>query len=145
MKNSKLDLRFIMSDIVQLNFILDDPEILASTANVIFKYFVCESLVKRIMEKTFGKKAKKDGRDWPMTPSNVIKVMESRGIVADPLIVDRIFGPDDADPETCTIKKLRNRFAHKIRAEVVQATMERADQINADLDWFLGLFRQQLS
>lgn len=144
-ENNKLDLRFIMSEIVQLNFIFDDSEILASTANVIFKYFVCESLMKKLMERTFGKRTKKDGRDWSMSLNNVMKVMERKGIKADPEIVDRIFGSEDTNLDTCTVKKLRNRFVHNMTANVLQAIMDRADQINADLDWFLGLVRQQLN
>ena len=141
MKNTKLDLRFVMSEVVQLNFILDDPEILASTANVIFKYFVCESLVKKLMEKTFGKKPEKDGGEWSMFLPNVIKVIERNGIKADPTVVDRIFGPEDKNLRTCSVKKLRNRFVHNMTAPVLQAIVERADEINADLDLFLGLFR----
>lgn len=67
--------------------------------------------------------------------------MERNGINADPTVVDRIFGPEDKNLRTCSVKKLSNRFVHNMTAPILQAIVERADEINANLDLFLGLFR----
>lgn len=95
------------------------------------------------MEKKYGKKQPKkatnDGKDWSMSLTNVINVMTDRGINANPIIVGRIFGSGNKNLKTCTVKQLRHRLAHNMTDYVLKAIIDRADEINADLDSYFGV------
>ncbi|MBQ9457821.1 MAG: hypothetical protein IJU64_04885 [Bacilli bacterium] len=141
MGNTKLVLRFAMSEIVQLNFILEDKDISASCAGVIFKYFACESLYKKLLIKKKGKLTPKQKKRLGVNLPEVIDVMNHFGVDADTATLERIFGSEDRSLEACSVKKLRDRFVHGMTDYVLKAMIERADSINADLDYFLGLFK----
>lgn len=59
----------------------------------------------------------------------------------DPVMVGRIFGSENKNLKTCTVKELRHRLAHNMTDYVLKTIIDRADEINADLDSFLGLFK----
>ncbi len=56
-------------------------------------------------------------------------------------MVGRIFGSENKNLKTCTVKELRHRLAHNMTDYVLKTIIDRADEINADLDSFLGLFK----
>lgn len=139
--NKRSKLVFIQSEYIQYKYILKDKEIREKIEAIIFKYISAEALYKRLLivekEANEGKKlTDKEKRNLSVNVPEVCKVLKYFELSFDEEIINRLFGSNDKNYMVCSVKKLRDRFVHKVNDNVIRALIEREDSINRDLESF---------
>lgn len=143
--NQKINLKFWMSEIAQLDYLFEDTEISDIVANIMFRYFECECLFKKLfwpIAKAKNSKLKREQLKIPDT-SKILSVFNDYSIKVDEEKIDQIFGGNDKNLNECSIKKIRDRLVHNATDYVVKAIVERKDEMMKDMDDFLNMIRSQ--
>ena len=135
---------FIRSEYIQYQFLLEDKRIREKVETIIFKYISIEALYKRLLivekEDKIGRKlSEKEKRNLSVQLSEMKRVLEYFELKYDSEVVERLFGSNDKNYMECSVKKLRDRFVHKINDNVIRALLEREQRINADIDKFMQM------
>ena len=103
-----------------------------------------EAFYKKLLiaekEKSGKKLTQCDKRNLRVISSDVKRVMAFFDIECDEDLIERIFGSNDKNYMECSIKKLRDRLVHNANDNVLRIILERYEQINKDIDDFIGLF-----
>lgn len=113
-------------------------------AGFLFDYVSIEAFYKRLLiaerELNGITLSEKDKKRLSVNSGDVERVLRFFKIDYTPELIDRIFGSNDKNYMDCSIKKLRDRLVHRVNDNVIRVILERYDDINADLNKFIGLF-----
>lgn len=137
-------LTFYKSELTQYNYILKNEDIKSQISIFLLKYVSLEAFYKKLLiaekEKNGKKLTKKEKKNLKVNSCDVKRVMEFFDIKCDGDLIERIFGSNDNNYMECSIKKLRDRLVHNANDNVLRIILERYEQINKDIDDFIGLF-----
>ena len=142
--NKNYQLTFYTSELNQYNYILKNEDIKSQISIFLLKYVSLEAFYKKLLiaekEKSGKKLTQSDKRNLRVISSDVKRVMAFFDIECDEDLIERIFGSNDKNYMECSIKKLRDRLVHNANDNVLRIILERYEQINKDIDDFIGLF-----
>ena len=142
--NKNYLLTFYTSELNQYNYILKNEDIKSQISIFLLKYVSLEAFYKKLLiaekEKSGKKLTQCDKRNLRVISSDVKRVMAFFDIECDEDLIERIFGSNDKNYMECSIKKLRDRLVHNANDNVLRIILERYEQINKDIDDFIGLF-----
>ena len=142
--NKNYQLTFYTSELNQYNYILKNEDIKSQISIFLLKYVSLEAFYKKLLiaekEKSGKKLTQSDKRNLRVKSSDVKRVMAFFDIECDEDLIERIFGSNDKNYMECSIKKLRDRLVHNANDNVLRIILERYEQINKDIDDFIGLF-----
>lgn len=143
--NKKHNLTFYKSELAQYYYILKDDSIREKISYFLLKYVTIESFYKKLLisfrEKEGFKLTENEKNHLSVSKKEVEKVLKYYDIEVEDELIDRIFGSNNKNYMECSIKKLRDRLVHRVNNNVLRVIIERADNINNDLDKFTSLFK----
>lgn len=143
--NKKFQLTFYKADFAQYNCILENEEIQNKIACFVLKYVSVEAFYKKLLvaekEKDGQKLTAEKRRNLKVNVPEMKRVLNYFDIDYDENLLERIFGSNDKNYMECSIKKLRDRMVHNVNDGGLRVILERYDDMNADLDAFIALFK----
>ena len=144
----KNQLTFHIAEFTQYTFLLKDSEINSYVSDFLLKYVSVEAFYKKMLQtekerKTGKKLTAKDRKNLKVNIDEMKRVLEYYDIAVDKDLLDRVFGSDDKNYMTCSIKKLRDRLVHGVNANVLRVIIERYNEINNDLEMIIKAFTKE--
>ena len=147
MLNRRIKLAFFRADLAQYNYLIRDEEIREKISTFLLKYISAEGFYKKLLiaeKENNGKKlTDKEKRNLRVVSSDVMRVLDYFGVEYEKEIIERVFGSDESNYMSCSVKKLRDKLVHKANDNVIRAILERYDGINEDVDAFFGFFEKK--